>query len=140
MDFAPTHIFTLDDGTEVLVAVEFRCDYVAHEADGTPWATNMGPTSVWWSCRARKISRVKSAREILGPLKLFPFRRLAINAANERTRKSGQQHRAHYAKRSDSANPTPATEWYVYNAVTGDCYGPDGAIDRTIRTKKTTPF
>ncbi len=57
--FVPTHEFHLDDGTIVRVRAELRGDWVAFEADGTPWHTNLGDTAVWWDCSARNVSKVR---------------------------------------------------------------------------------
>lgn len=62
--FKPTHIFTLEDGTDVEVAVSFRWDYVGTEADGTPWYTVMGPLELWWTCATRKVSKLKAVRAL----------------------------------------------------------------------------
>lgn len=64
MEFKPTHIFTLKDGTEVPVVVEERSDFIAWEADGTSWYTVMGPLNTWWSCRNRNVTSIKSVREV----------------------------------------------------------------------------
>jgi len=65
-DFQPTHEFHLTDGSVVLVTAELRGDWVAHEADGTPWYTVCGDMYPEWSCcvplsdprHARRLRRV----------------------------------------------------------------------------------
>lgn len=59
-NFVPIHIFVLLDGTIVPVQVELRGDYVASEEDGTQWYTVMGLLNLYWTCRKRKVSKIKS--------------------------------------------------------------------------------
>lgn len=56
--FTTTHEFHLLDGTIVQVQAELLGDWVAYEADGTRWSTNMGDTHPEWFCGPRTVQQL----------------------------------------------------------------------------------
>lgn len=60
--FKASHIFVLEDGTEVPVQVESRGDPVARDEAGHPWMTNMGVMDVWWVCQERGVTRLREVK------------------------------------------------------------------------------